>query len=222
MKLLVLDIEGTLFRTSVRLPGTQIDSTIWQGAAHKLGDTAIREEVATHVRWSNGEYRSYLEWMRDTIAIHQRHGLTAEAFADLINSAEYNPNVVETLTRIDRSRFEPVLVSGGFRELAARVQRDMGIIHAFAACEYFFSKDGRLTGYNLLPCDFQGKIDFIMLMLHEYGLAATDWLFVGDGLNDVPIAKIAPLSIGYKPHPALREVVTHAIDDFSDVLRFLV
>ena len=102
-------------------------------------------------------------------------------------------------------------------EVAARAQRDFGIIHAFAACEYFFGPDDRLAGYNLLPCDFSGKIDYIQLMLREYGIGPNDWVFVGDGLNDVPIARAAPISVGYRPHPALREVVTYVIDDFAQL-----
>ena len=72
MKLLVLDVEGTLFKTSVRLPGTTIDSTIWQGIANALGADAIEAEIQTHRNWHEGKYKSYLDWMADTITIHQR------------------------------------------------------------------------------------------------------------------------------------------------------
>ena len=67
MKLLVFDVEGTLFETKTRLPGTSITSTIWQAIAYALGPDAVNEEVNTHSRWTNGEYKSYLDWMRDTI-----------------------------------------------------------------------------------------------------------------------------------------------------------
>jgi phosphoserine phosphatase len=221
MKLLVLDVEGTLFKTHIRLPGAHVDSTIWQAIAHRLGEGAIREEVATHERWANGRYRSYLDWMRDTIVIHQRHGLTETAFRELIAAAEYNPNVVQALSSIDRGHYELVMVSGGFRELAARAQRDLRIVHAFAACEYLFDDHECIQTFNILPCDFQGKIDFILLMLREYGLTKEDWVFIGDGANDVPIAEAAPVSIGYRPHPKLRAVVTHVIDDFAELPKLL-
>jgi phosphoserine phosphatase len=221
LKLLVLDIEGTLFETEVHLPGTSITSTIWQAIAQALGADAVAAEVETHRRWERQEYKSYLDWMKDTIDIHKRCGLSASLFHQLVTNAKYNPGVVEILPRIDRTRYEPVLVSGGFRELAARAQRDLDIQHAFAACEYLFGEDGRLEAYNLLPCDFQGKIDFINLMLREYGLSSSDWVFVGDGANDVPIAEQAPLSIGYRPHPALKRVATHAIVDFAELVPIL-
>ena len=50
MKLLVLDIEGTIFKTKVRLPGTSLDSTVWQGIAYALGPEAVQAEVETHNR----------------------------------------------------------------------------------------------------------------------------------------------------------------------------
>ena len=221
MKLLVFDVEGTLFKTSVRLPGTTIDSTIWQGIANALGAEAIEAEVQTHKNWHAGKYKSYLDWMADTIKIHQRHGLSESLFYSLINAAEYNPGVPETLRALRHNEYEAVLISGGFRELAKRAQIDFGIRHAFAACEYLFDGRGQLSGFNLLPCDFQGKIDFIKLMLREYGLADSDWIFVGDGVNDVPIAQSAPLSVAYGGNAALGAVATSWIDDFRDLVTVL-
>jgi phosphoserine phosphatase len=221
VKLLVLDIEGTIFRTEIRLAGTSLDSTIWQAIANALGPAAVRAEVETHKRWEAKLYRSYLDWMKDTIAIHMKYGLSRETFVNLIASARYSDGVQEILPTVNKSEYEMLLVSGGFRELAARAQSDFGIHHALAACEYLFGEDGSLKGYNLLPCDFGGKIDFIKLMLREYGLGERDWIFVGDGANDVPIAREAPLSIGLNPHARLRQVVTHSIESFRDLRKFL-
>ena len=60
--------------------------------------------------------------MEDTIAIHVRHSLRQEIFDQLISSAEYNESVLSTLAKLDRTRYEPVIVSGGFRELARRAR----------------------------------------------------------------------------------------------------
>ena len=155
--------------------------------------------------------------MKATIEIHKSYGLTQQIFRDVISSAEYNPEVGETLLSLDRTSYEPVLVSGGFKELALRAQTDLGIDHAFCACEYFFDESGEITGQNLLPCDFEGKIDFIKLMLREYRLPPDAWIFVGDGKNDVPIAKRAPVSVAYAAHPALKDVSTYSIDRFGEL-----
>lgn len=221
MKLIALDVEGTIFKTRIRLPGTTIDSTIWQSLADSLGDKAVEEEVATHKKWSEGKYRTYIEWMQDTISIHRRHSLTQQVFQSVIDSAEYNEGAIEVLRELIGKGYTLVLVTGGFKELAARVQRDTGVIHAFAACEYLFDRQGILEGYNLLPCDFHGKLDFISLMLSEYGANESEWVFIGDGANDVPIANAAPISIGYCPHATLKPAVTHVVHQFHKILSLL-
>jgi len=98
---------------------------------------------------------------------------------------------------------------------------DLRISHAFAACEYFFDEGGTLKHYNLIPCDFEGKLDFVRLMLRELGLGMSDWVFVGDGPNDVGLAQSAPVSIGYLADPKLRQVATYAIEDFRELLSLL-
>jgi phosphoserine phosphatase len=59
------------------------------------------------------------------------------------------------------------------------------------------------------------------LILNEYGLGERDWVFVGDDANDVPIAKMAPLSVGYRPQAELANVVTDRIEDFDELLEVL-
>jgi phosphoserine phosphatase len=220
-KLLVLDVEGTLFETKIRLPSTTISSTIWQAIAVELGPEAVTDEVDTHQKWASGFYASYLDWMKDTIRIHRKHGLSETKFQNIISAATYTLGVEEVLKNVDRNRFEIVLVSGGFRELALRAQKDFLIHHSFTACEYIFGDDGLLESFNLLPCDFEGKIDFIKLMLREYGLSSSDWLFVGDGSNDIPIARSAPFSVAFGDNVSLRSVSTTAINSFRELLPLL-
>ncbi len=221
MKLLVLDVEGTIFQAKVRLPNANFRSTMWAGIAHALGKEAKREEIQTNTRWPKEYGGSYIKWMEDTIRIHQRHGLTQSIFQGIVDSAQYNPDVLRTLSQVERSRYKMALVSGGFKELAARVQRDAKIFHSFAACEYLFGKDGKIQSYNLLPCDFDAKLGFVDLILKDCKIKKDDWVFVGDGPNDVEIAKRAPLSIGFNPDAKLRKVVKYVIRKFPKLLDIL-
>jgi phosphoserine phosphatase len=215
--LLVMDVEGTIFKSAIKLPGVSLSSTVWQSLAKALGHDAVLGEIQTHSNWAEGFYASYMDWMKDTIRIHQRNGLTLDLFRRIIARAEYNPGIVRFFESLDRNCYEVVLISGGFRELAARAQKRFGIRHAFAACEYLFDSRGKLEGYNLLPCDFEGKYDFIKLMLREYRLKGDAWMFVGDGLNDVPIAKRAPLSIAYQAHDDLKRVSTYTVESYEQL-----
>jgi len=220
-KLLVMDVEGTIFKTKIRLPGTKIDSTIWQAIAYCLGEEAIQMEVNTHKKWEEGSYNNYLEWMTETIEVHKKFNLKKELFEKIIYEAEYNENVIEVINSINRSKYEIVLVSGGFLQLAKRAQIDLNIKHAFAACDYIFSSDGTIISYNLLPCDFDGKIKFIEIMMHNYKINTNDWVFIGDGANDVNIAKLAPFSIAYNAHEDLKKVSSISIDNYKELFNIL-
>ncbi|TMV49543.1 HAD family hydrolase [Paenibacillus mesophilus] len=221
MKLLVFDVEGTIFKTKIRLPGTKLDSTIWQSLAYSLGASAIQEEINTHLKWERGLYKNYFEWMEETVVIHKKHKLSRSVFSKIINSAEYNNGVKEFFHCLDRNKYTPILISGGFQELAQRAQIDLNIKHSFTACQYFFSDNGELQFYNLLPSDFLGKVHFVKLMLKEYGLNEQEWIFVGDGKNDIEIVKSAPISVGFTPHKELEEIVDYSIDNFRTLLDIL-
>lgn len=221
MKLLVFDVEGTIFKTKIRLPNTKLDSTIWQAIANELGSEAIKEEIETHRKWETGIYSNYLEWMLDTIRIHKKYELSKTDFYRIINQAEYNEGVLEFFSWLNRDQFIPVLISGGFQNLSERAQKDLGIHHSFTACQYFFNNKEVLESFNLLPCDFLGKVSFIEILLEEYKISDRDWIFVGDGINDIEIAKKAPLSFGFNPHQELAKYVNYIISDCTEIEELL-
>ncbi len=64
MKLLVIDVEGTLFKTEIRLPGAGFYSTIWQAIARQLGPQAELEEVETQKKWKCKESTHFRQEVR--------------------------------------------------------------------------------------------------------------------------------------------------------------
>lgn len=224
MKLLVCDVEGTIFKANYRTTGTQYASTMWQPLAARLGDSAVKEEMDTQKKWEMGLYKGkYSAWVEDTIDIHRKYGLHKDTFHGLIDEAEYHDGVVEFFERLDRKKYIPVLISGGFQELINRALKELNIKHGFGACEYFFdANDGKLAGHKLIPCDFEGKYHYVENLFKDYNLSNKDWVFIGDGKNDVPIAKKAPLSIGMKPiHPDLEDVVDQVVANFKEIFEYL-
>jgi len=223
VKLLVCDVEGTIFKASYRIDGTQYASTMWQPLAARLGDAAIQAEKETHEKWGKGYYKNYSEWVEATIAIHKDFSLHRDTFDGLIAEAEYHEGVVEFFENLDRKKYVPVLVSGGFQELITRAQKELKINHGFGACEYFFDDDdGKLSGHSLKPCDFEGKYHYVENLFKVYNITNRDWVFIGDGKNDVPIARKAPVSIGMRPiHPDLEKEVDHIVDSFKDIVTHL-
>ena len=218
MKLLVCDVEGTIFKAQYRIDGTEYASTMWQPIARNLGEEAEERERKTHELWEQGHYPNYPAWVEDTIKIHRDFGLHKDMFYSVINEAEYMDGVQDFFDQLDRTEYIPVLVSGGFHELVRRAQKDLNIKYGFGACEYFFDEiDGELSWHSLDSCDFEGKYDSIKMLLRDNNIR--EWIFIGDGKNDVPIAKKATLAIaiGLKPHRLLLEEVDHQVCDFTEI-----
>lgn len=239
-KLLVCDVEGTIFKAEFKITGTDYASTMWQPLAHKLDvfnaehgieypKTTEQEEKESNEEWEkgqNGKYEGhYLLWVEDTVRIHREHGMNKTVFDSVLESADYQNGVREFFRNLDTERFIPVLISGGFQELAERAQRELTdrngnavISHSFTACRYIWDDDGKLVSVNIQPTDFKNKYAYLKLLFEQYGLNETsDWIFIGDGKNDADIASRAPVSFAINPHPELAAVADYTIDSFMDI-----
>lgn len=218
-----MDVEGTLFKATMKIDGTDYPSTMWQPIAYALGEAAMLEERHTHEKWDNLEYNNYIDWVKATIDIHRKYSLKKEVFEGLIQKAEYNEGVEEFFEALDRREWIPVLISGGFQNLIRRAQNELDIEYGFGACEYYFDDYGYLEHYNIQPSDFDGKIHFLDTLIKSFKLnKKTDWVFIGDGKNDEAIAKEAPLAFGINPHEKLKNVKgLIEIRSFMDILPHL-
>lgn len=206
------DMEGTLLRKAYHLDDGLVAPSAWTLLAEALGNDCLIEENRTKDAWNKGGYSNYLHWMKDTIDIHIKYGLHKDLFSKVVGSVEIVPGAVEVFSRLRDVGVVTVLISGGFKALADRVQTSLKIDHAFSACEYFFEqRSGLLEHYNLLPADEVGKVDFMRLMCREYSLAPSRCTFVGDGKNDVHLAKEVGLSVSFNGQPELVEVASKKI-----------
>ena len=217
--LIVCDIEGTIFQAKYKIQGTDYASSMWQPIAHALGSKAENDEFETHLKWKNKEYENYIDWVKATVAIHKKYKLRKETFQRLIDEAEYMPGVVEFFKKLDREKFIPVFITGGFMELARRAKNELKVDSAdiYAACNYIFDAYGNLVDVDIKSSDFDDKITCVKEKLDFYGLSIDeDWIFIGDGKNDVYIAEMAPYSFGINAHKELKKVVAQPIDNFME------
>lgn len=130
----------------------------------------------------------------------------------IMESVSFTPNVESALARMHSWGTTTVIITGGFKALADRLQRTLRIHHAFAACEYFFDEEsGLLDHANLLPADELGKVDFMRLICREYGVPPADCAFVGDGMNDVHLAGEVGFSVAFNAQPELVKVASTSI-----------
>jgi phosphoserine phosphatase len=227
IKLVFFDMEGTLFRKAVHDVRGNVAPSAWGILAKRLGREGEQEEAKTIDKWNAGQYSGYVEWMEEAIHIHQKFGINKELFDLVMASIEYHPGVEDVFQELRSRGMRTALVSGGFKAQADRALVDLKIDHGFAACEYFWDKKGELVHWNLLPCDYEGKLDFMQLIIHEYGLTTDECAFIGDGRNDIYLAQTVGLSIAFNGAPELQAVTSHSInqnpgeEDFRAILQFL-
>lgn len=222
-RIVFTDMEGTLFQKAVDDAPRGVAKSAWTAITEALGPDALAAENQTKEKWVNNEYDGYVEWMDATIRIHQEHGLTRDMFTRVLSALPYYPGVKQVFSALNNAGVITALVTGGFKMQAERAQRELELDHVFAACEYYWGEDGELAHWNLLPCDYEGKKEFMQLILNEHGLDWADAAFIGDGENDVPLAKAAGTSIAFAADKPLKQVADHVVPgpDFTAVQQYL-
>lgn len=220
-KIIFLDLEGTLLQIPPIVSDTQVAQSAWTTLAGLLGADCLREEEETKRKWEAKTYFNYLGWMEDTIRIHRRYGLTSEIFEGMVDLIQETPGIRTAAERFHAWGAKLAIISGGFKALANKAQIAMKAQHSFAACEYFFDAHGNLSHWNLLPTDYRGKLDFMKLLINEYAYSSDDCVFVGDGNNDVTLAKGVGLSIAFNAQKELRDASKVCIDQLPSEIDFV-
>ena len=225
IKLIFFDMEGVIFESGISEKRTGLAASIWSIIPKLLGEECVKEEELGKKMWQEGKFKNYFEWCDYSIAYHKKYGLTMEKFYELINKVPYIKGAKETFAELKKKGYRTALVSGGFKNLANRAIRDLQIDHTFAACEYFFDeKTKKLLWWNLLPSDYEGKANFMELMIKEYCFKPEECAFVCDSVNDIPLAKKVGLSIAFNARKELQKVATHSVNqkekDLRGILKF--
>lgn len=225
IQLLFVDMEGTVFtKQQITFRPGELNHehhSLWPRLMRELGAFALADNEKTVIKWDAGEYRSYLDWIDDCLDIYKKHGLTKSMFDEALDSIPYNPGVEETFKSLHQQGIKTAIVSGGFIEQARRAQQDLKITHAYASADLFWSSDGALEHWNIFPSDFQGKVEFMHLLMKEYQLSKEACAFIGDGKNDVFIAQEVGKSFAYRAHPELCAVATHSVNEFTEILQWI-
>lgn len=212
-RIVFFDMEGTLLKKAYHLDDGLVAPSAWTLLAEKLGEACLAAENETKQAWLSGVYPTYMDWMKATIEIHREFGLTEQLFNTVIDSVDMMPGAEQLVQIIKDQGAITAIISGGFKALADRVQTKLKIDHAFAGCEYFFSsKTGLINHFNLMPADETGKVEFMNLLCREYKVDPQHCVFIGDGKNDVHLARAVGLSIAFNAQPELRNVSSHSIE----------
>lgn len=205
-KLVVLDVDSTLIRQEV----------IELLAAH-VGREA--EVAAVTERAMRGEI-DFAASLRERVAVLE--GLPASAIDDVAAAVRLSPGAKVLVQTLLREGHAVAAVSGGFSQvldpLAARLELTR------AAANELEIHDGVLTGRVAgRIVDRAMKAEAMGQWAQELGVAPEDVMAVGDGANDIDMARAAGLSVAYRAKPALREVADTQLSlPNLDALRFFL
>lgn len=205
-KLVVLDVDSTLIRQEV----------IELLAAH-VGREA--EVAAVTERAMRGEI-DFAASLRERVAVLE--GLPASAIDDVAAAVRLSPGAKVLVQTLLREGHAVAAVSGGFSQVLDPLAAHLELTRA--AANELEIQDGVLTGrVTGRIVDRAVKAEVMGQWAQELGVAPEDVMAVGDGANDIDMARGAGLSVAYRAKPALREVAdTQVSIPNLDALRFFL
>ncbi|HUO46573.1 MAG TPA: HAD-IB family phosphatase, partial [Acidimicrobiia bacterium] len=114
------------------------------------------------------------------------------------------------------------IVSGGFTYFTDRLQRELGIDHAFS--NELEIVDGRLSGRLVgLPIDRPAKADILRRVAVTEGIPLDQTVAIGDGANDLDMLATAGLGIAFNAKPVVRDAAdTPVSGPYLDAILFLL
>ena len=205
-KLVVLDVDSTLIRQEV----------IELLAAH-VGREA--EVAAVTERAMRGEI-DFAASLRERVAVLE--GLPASAIDDVAAAVRLSPGAKVLVQTLLREGHAVAAVSGGFSQVLDPLAAHLELTRA--AANELEVQDGVLTGRVAgRIVDRAMKAEVMGQWAQELGVAPEDVMAVGDGANDIDMARAAGLSVAYRAKPALREVADTQVSILNlDALRFFL
>lgn len=222
MKICFFDMEGTLLEKNSSLDNGKVAPSAWTVLAKEISEACYIEEEITKDLWLTNKYISYTLWMKETVEIQIKHGMNRSHLQTVLSQAKLQKGAVELINFLKEQGYLTVLISGGFKELADLTQRKLKIDHAYSACEYFFDQNGSIEHFNLLPTDEEGKLVFMKHLASEYNSELESCIFIGDGKNDVFIAKNVGTSIAFNAQKELKDVATYIVDQENPDLSAII
>jgi len=222
-KLIFFDMDGVLIDVSdFHESGEQVAVSTWHAVFDGLGIRYEHERLKE--QFKVGTFPSYMEWTDAACKVLQEHGLTGKRFMELIKSRPFMAGAAEAIAQLKVRGYRTAVITGSFSALAERVKHELGIDEMVAHCHLEFSKEGKMKGWRLIPCDYEGKADTFLELVKKYRVEPAQCVYVGDEVNDIPIFQKAGLAVAFNCN---KKVVRDAADvvvegkDLREVLRVL-
>ncbi len=209
--LLLFDVDGTLLHHPEGM-------VIWELLNRRFsGDHRINEERFAAFRAGK---ITYSQWVDLDIGSWQAAGARRIEIIEAIAGLEPAPGAREALAELLARGYRLAVVSGTL---------DVGLEHVFPDHPFTdvftnkisFAEDGTISGWEATPYDMRGKVLAMERLCAHHGVDPRRCAFVGDGINDVEIARAVGVSVAFHSRcEELQAVVDHVVPgpDLRDIL----
>lgn len=207
---IALQAEG-LFRRTKRLVVMDMDSTLIQNEvidefAREMGSY---ESVAAITEAAMRGEMDYDESLRQRC--EKLKGLTQSQIDRVYLRLQLTPGADELIRVLKLLGYKIALISGGFSEIAVRMQKRLGIDYAHA--NVMIMKEGRFTGNIQAPIiNARMKADLLEQIAVREKIPLDQVIAVGDGANDLLMLEKAGLGIAFNAKPSVRAQANTAIN----------
>jgi len=220
IKLIFFDMDGVLVDViGYKENGKKVAISTWNAVFDNLG--IYREHERLKKMFIEGKFPSYMEWTDEACRVLQKNGLTRDKFIKIMQERILMNGAKETFNELRNRGYKTALITGSFKLLAERLQELFGLDHIIAHCELIFNEDGNLREWRLIPCDFEGKVEYFNMLASKLNLEPPECAFIGDEVNDVPIFKKTGLSIAFNCRKEEVKKAAHAVIDKKDLKEIL-
>ncbi len=198
------------------LEGTLVDGELFPAIGNELGIGRQLEALTAQAMDGRIDYASSVVRRVGLI-----RGTSIDTIKDLSKRLPLQRGAYEVIDAVKDYGGHPVIVTGGFAELADRVAHRLGI--EYVACNRLITEDGVVTGVHTPILTGEGKRERLIALSKWLGVPLRRCVAIGDGSNDVPMLRAAGLSIGFGDRDCVREadyvVKTGNVADAIPLLR---
>ena len=209
----LIDISG--FNES----GKKVAISTWNAVFNEMGIYTEHERLKKI--FINGKFPSYMEWTDEACKVFRNNGLTKEKFIKIIDNRPIMKGAKETFKILKEKGYKTAIITGGFKALAKKIRETLDVDYIFAHCELIFDEEGNLKEWQLIPCDFEGKISYFNKLANKLSLSPSECSYVGDEVNDIPIFGKAGLSIAFNCHKKDVKKAANVVTDKKDLREIL-
>ncbi len=221
IKLVVFDMDGVIFDVAGYNEKSQkVTISNWHAVFDHIG--IFHEHTRLKNMFIKGELSSYMEWTDKACRVLQKHGLTKDKFYKIVDSRPFMKGAKETFRKLKERKCQTAVITGGFKALADKAQKVLGLDHVIAHCNFSFSENGEIEGWELTPCDFEGKVKYFNKLISELELNPSECVYVGDGINDIPLLEKVGLGIAFNCSKEDVRKAAHVVIGEKDLREILV